>query len=208
MKENALIDASATGDGDGGKVVLWSNISNLDSKTFVEGSIYAKGGPLNGNGGMVETSGHLLDINHAKVSTKATKGKTGKWLLDPGHIDITQTGTSSSDNLPSFPVASTTSIHPGSIANALSTTSVTIQTGSGDYDLTVSSSITSTAANSLTLEAGRNIVINANIDVGAGALAVEADNDITVGANLTTSNSGNAALVPVSYTHLTLPTKA
>ena len=195
MNEGSLINASASGNGDGGAVVLWSDIFDLESKTLVNGEIYANGGMRGGDGGSVETSGHFLDINDARVSTLAPFGQTGDWLLDPGNIDITNTGTSSTDNLPSFPVASTSSIHPSSIVNALASTSVTIQTGTGDYDLTVASAITSTANNSLTLEAGRNIVINANIDVGAGALAIEADNDITVGANLTTSNSGNTAIV-------------
>ena len=45
MKENALIDASASEEGDGGTVVLWADIFNLESKTSVEGKIYAKGAP-------------------------------------------------------------------------------------------------------------------------------------------------------------------
>ena len=47
------INASATGRGDGGKVVLWS-----DNQTTFAGTILAKGGAQAGDGGFVETSGH------------------------------------------------------------------------------------------------------------------------------------------------------
>ena len=49
---DATINASATGNGDGGKVVVWA-----DDVTKVFGSITARGGISGGNGGAVETSG-------------------------------------------------------------------------------------------------------------------------------------------------------
>ncbi|MRV72823.1 filamentous hemagglutinin N-terminal domain-containing protein [Duganella sp. FT92W] len=74
----AQIDASATGNGDGGKVVVWSN-----DKTDFAGSIAARGGALGGNGGQVETSGKQLSFDQGSVNTLAPKGITGNWLLDP-----------------------------------------------------------------------------------------------------------------------------
>jgi len=74
----AQIDASATGNGDGGKVVVWSN-----DKTDYAGSIAARGGALGGNGGQVETSGKRLSFDQGRVNTLAPKGVTGNWLLDP-----------------------------------------------------------------------------------------------------------------------------
>ena len=195
MESGAKINASSTDSGEGGTVVLWSDILKPNSFTTVVGEIYAEGGKYGGNGGMVETSGRNLAINHARVSTLASFGETGTWLLDPGHITITNSGTTDSDALPSFPVGSDTLIHPTSIVTALSSSNVSIQTGSGDYDLTVSAAISSSAANDLTLTAGRNVVINAAVDVGSGTLTIDADNDLTVGANLTTSSSGNSAIV-------------
>ena len=47
------INASATGRGNGGKVVLWS-----DSQTTFAGTILAKGGAKSGDGGFVEISSH------------------------------------------------------------------------------------------------------------------------------------------------------
>ncbi|MBY0240473.1 MAG: caspase family protein [Burkholderiaceae bacterium] len=74
----AQIDASATGHGDGGKVVVWSN-----DKTDYAGSIFARGGALGGNGGFVETSGKQLSFDQGRVNTLAPKGAAGNWLLDP-----------------------------------------------------------------------------------------------------------------------------
>ena len=50
---NTTINASATGRGNGGKVVLWS-----DSQTTFAGTILARGGAQGGDGGFVETSSH------------------------------------------------------------------------------------------------------------------------------------------------------
>ena len=194
MAEGARIDASASSRGDGGKVVLWSDVLNPNSFTTVLGEIYAKGGAGQGDGGMVETSGRILNIDQAKVSTIATSGSTGLWLLDPGNINITDSGTTDSDSLPSFPVGSDTDIHPTSIVNALDTSNVSIQTASGSYDLTVSSPITYAGSNDLTLVAGQDININAAIDVGSGTLTVNADDDISISADLTTTNSTNSAI--------------
>ena len=51
----STINASATGRGNGGKVVLWS-----DNQTTFAGTILAKGGAKSGDGGFVEVSSHGL----------------------------------------------------------------------------------------------------------------------------------------------------
>ena len=74
-----IINASATGKGNGGKVVLWS-----DQQTTFAGTILAQGGASGGNGGFVETSSHgTLNFTGALVNTSAPAGTTGTWLLDP-----------------------------------------------------------------------------------------------------------------------------
>ena len=50
MQDGARIDASAINNGDGGTVVLWSDVLNPDSFTTVLGEIYAKGGNFGGEG--------------------------------------------------------------------------------------------------------------------------------------------------------------
>ena len=77
------INASAKDKGDGGKVVVWS-----DGATTFNGTIMATGGPLAGNGGFVETSGHVLNFVDGRVDTSAPYGWTGSWLLDPYDLTI------------------------------------------------------------------------------------------------------------------------
>ena len=84
----ARIAADATVAGSGGRVVLWS-----DRATRVYGSLSARGGPLGGDGGFIETSGGWLDARPVAVHTSAPRGHAGTWLLDPDDILITS-GTS------------------------------------------------------------------------------------------------------------------
>lgn len=85
----AVIEANATDVGNGGNIVVWSDINNPNGSTRAYGSFSAQGGPNGGDGGFIETSGHYLDINNIKsVNTLAAMGKTGTWLLDPVDIYI------------------------------------------------------------------------------------------------------------------------
>src|SRR6202035_4075454 len=76
----SVINASATGAGSGGKVVLWS-----DQQTTFAGTILAKGGASGGNGGFVETSGHQILSYNGTVDLSAPHGKPGTALLDPAN---------------------------------------------------------------------------------------------------------------------------
>jgi len=57
MSADADIKADAIRSGDGGKVILWAN-----DTTRAYGSISARGGVQGGDGGLIETSGHGLDV--------------------------------------------------------------------------------------------------------------------------------------------------
>jgi filamentous hemagglutinin family protein len=176
------INASTTVAGDGGKVVVWS-----DGATTFNGSIMATGGTLTGNGGFVETSGHVLNFADARVDTSAPNGRTGSWLLDPYDLTIDS-------------AAATT------IATDLATTNVTIQTtasGSsgpgisnpaGNGDIFVNSGISWGGTNSLTLSAYRNIAVNANITNIDGAAVLRADN---TGTGVGTVSFGGGVQVAV-----------
>lgn len=105
MTSGASINASATSQGDGGRVILWS-----DYTTKFLGEIEARGGAAWGNGGFVETSGKdtLVALGFANVG--AANGQGGMWLLDPRNITIssasTSSGTYSDDS-----VSQVTSVH-------------------------------------------------------------------------------------------------
>src|SRR5690606_18432906 len=83
MGRDARISADALSNGNGGKVILWS----LDSTQF-HGGISVKGAGNQGRGGLVETSGHALDVTGI-VDLSAVSGQGGTWLIDPFNINIT-----------------------------------------------------------------------------------------------------------------------
>ncbi|WP_151671458.1 autotransporter-associated beta strand repeat-containing protein [Nitrincola schmidtii] len=199
MEAGATIDASATQNGDGGTVVLWSDVKRIDSVTTVAGTILAKGGAEGGKGGEVETSGYVLNVDGAAVSTLASDGTAGEWLLDPISIYINSNGNQYNLNSGTFTSNSETTngnsyIAASAIVTALSSNNVTIQTtvGTGDGDIVVQDdgniSYTGSAARTLTLKAHRNVQINQNayIESTSGPLSVVLWSDA--------NNSGSGAV--------------
>ncbi|WP_346838564.1 filamentous hemagglutinin N-terminal domain-containing protein [Microbulbifer sp. SAOS-129_SWC] len=91
ISAEASIDASGTGNSDGGKVIVWA-----DQRTDFAGSIRAESGQQGGDGGFVETSGKVnlhLGEETMSVSTLAFgEGETGTWLLDPSYLQILDDG--------------------------------------------------------------------------------------------------------------------
>jgi trimeric autotransporter adhesin len=77
------ISADALRQGNGGKVILWS-----EGQTDVYGKISSLGGSERGDGGLIEISGkeHLSCLG--QVETQAFLGKAGTLLLDPANIVI------------------------------------------------------------------------------------------------------------------------
>src|SRR6185503_4736987 len=83
MSANSTINVDAITNGNGGTAVLWSTDS-----TRAYGSITARGGAQGGNGGLIETSGHWLDVGGITINAGAPNGKSGMWLLDPADVTI------------------------------------------------------------------------------------------------------------------------
>ena len=87
------INANALSQGDGGKVILWS-----DTLTDTSATISARGGAISGDGGFVETSGEL-DLNASgSVDAGASNGNAGTWLLDPTDVTVDNDGVSATLN--------------------------------------------------------------------------------------------------------------
>ena len=161
MAQGASINASATQNGDGGTVVLWSDIHRDGGNTDFAGQVQARGGSQGGQGGHVETSGKTLRVAEtAQVNTMAPRGTTGHWLLDPTDFFI-NAGTGQSTNY----IGATT------LVNNLANSSITIATdasGVDQGDISINASIVSASANSLTFKAYRNITQNSNVSVNIG----------------------------------------
>jgi filamentous hemagglutinin family protein len=194
MQEGASIDASATQNGDGGKVVLWSDIHNKDRRTEVRGSLTAQGGAHGGNGGNVETSGASVQIgSSARVDTFAAVGKTGNWLIDP--LDFTIAAGTGAQTTSGIGADTLTSNLGGNTDITISTST---GTGSGNIDV---NSAVSWSKNKLTLTADPAagvININANLNgSGTGSLAlngvgVTGSGEVSTGAGVTFNTSGTS----------------
>jgi len=181
MEAGATIDASATINGDGGTVVLWSDIHKDGGVTKVEGEILAKGGAEGGAGGQVETSGHKLSIgDNARVNTGG-----GEWLLDPYDFTIGAGGDITAEVLQ-------TALGSGNVSITTTNTDATCDgascsagaTGNGDI---IFNDAVSWSANTLTLSAYRNIAVNNILSVSGNA------------ALTLTTNTGGATGIDSGY---------
>ncbi|MDA7780257.1 autotransporter-associated beta strand repeat-containing protein, partial [Candidatus Pelagibacter sp.] len=153
----------------------WSDIKNSQSSTKAYGTFLAKGGASSGDGGRIETSGYLLDVDNIQVDASSTNGDAGLWLLDPYNITIgtSESGTSYGN---SFTASATSNILASDISSALVNNNVSISTGTDNSGssagiITVSNAISkaSGAEKTLTLDGNRNIVLNANISGASGS---------------------------------------
>lgn len=182
---NASIRADATQNGNGGKVVVWS-----DKTTQFNGTISATGGAQGGNGGWVEVSGKQTLGFNGVVDTTAAHGSMGSLLLDPTDITISTAANTASMTWTAGTlsytdtVATPSNLNVTTLQNQLALTNVTVDTTSalaGVGNITVQSSIAWASANSLTLKA-----------TGAGAITVNALD--LAGAALTINNTGTGGL--------------
>ena len=167
-----------------------------------------------GNGGFVETSGHLKLQAFGLVNASAPHGKAGTWLLDPENISVVDgddDGNGSLDDAgittPDFTAnADAATVSNTSIEADLNTgTSVTISTGSSGAqggNITVVASITQSngpGGTTLTLSAAQDIVIDPGISISStsGKLNVVLDAD-----NADTNASGTGVIFMNSGTSI------
>ena len=83
LTPGAQVEANALDQGNGGRVILWS-----DEYTGFYGKISARGGANGGDGGFVETSSKANLQAMGQVKVTAPQGLGGTWLLDPADVDI------------------------------------------------------------------------------------------------------------------------
>ncbi|MEI9989831.1 MAG: GLUG motif-containing protein [Rhizomicrobium sp.] len=167
VDKGAVLDASATVKGDGGKISVWSAVGNPDSVTRAQGTFLAQGGPGGGDGGFVETSGHTLDVTGAAVNASAPAGRAGSWLLDPYNVTIASNNNSGTAFSSNYTPTTASVILNSSIDTALNAgTGVTITTGAGgssNGDIAVDAPISWNTSATLQLNAAGNIAVNAAI---------------------------------------------
>lgn len=204
---NVILKADAISFGSGGKVIIWSDANN-----YYAGSVYARGGAEGGDGGFVEVSGKENLIFLGKVDTSAKLGNYGTLLLDPKFLIVQTSGGSAYNagvnNLFANNALGTNTITPASINTAAATNNIILQ---ANTDITFSTNLNINSAGSsgksITVQAGRSILVNANITTNDGALTMtandpSADNsnrDTGIGsitmASGTTLNTGSADII-------------
>lgn len=168
---------SATGDG--GRIILLGGAdqSSLGGTVKITGSLSARATGATGNGGFVETSGARIDLNSARVSTLAQNGKAGTWLIDPVDFTVAANGGD---------------ITGATLSANLANGNVTIlsnQGGAGtNGDININD-VVSWGANTLTLDAYRDINVNAVMNATGAAGFVGIVGDVTQTGIGTTSGN-------------------
>lgn len=185
--EGARILADATAQGDGGRVVIWS-----DGLTRSAGTISARGGPGGGDGGFVEVSGRQLAFT-SQVDTRASLGRIGRLLLDPAAVELVAGETPTTQ-----PVDST---QLGFATLAASSADISVEsTGS----LTVSQALEWTQPYALSLKARDFLAVNAPIrSLGGGAVRLQTDGAMFPEGGLVTSTLKIAAAVTAARIEIT-----
>ncbi len=193
VDHKTIINADATGTGNGGSVVLWSDIH-----TAFEGKISARGGAGRGNGGDVEVSSKGLLGYGGFTDLSASKGAYGMLLLDPYNVTIsTAPGTSG------FTATTDDSvINVDTLAAALASANVTITTGSAGSqagNITVAAPLAWAAPTTLELQAANNIAVNAPMSFGGAqgaGLALNAGNALDINARITVNGQAPSISEP------------
>jgi filamentous hemagglutinin family protein len=193
---DASLRADAGESGNGGTIVVWA-----DGATRFQGAASARGGATAGDGGFVEVSGKDWLAFTGRVDTTANAGRTGMLLLDPTDITISTAATSNGTCPPAGPCFTLTgspaaaNLNVTDLLNALANTNVTVNTASAapsNGDITVANAVAynNAADRTLTLQANRNVTLNAGITTGAAAGRLS----VVLAADSDANGTGNVAL--------------
>jgi len=192
VSADANVNANALQNGNGGKVIVWS-----DQATRDYGHISARGGASGGNGGFVEVSSkNYLDYRGA-TDLRGFKGLSGTLLLDPSDITIQNGGPTDlvlgGSGPYTFDSGSGASILTVSdLGNQLALGDVTVSTSpgsGGSGDITMANSMGWGSPNNLTLIADRNLNVNASLSSSNGG-AITLNGGLGISINATVQSSG------------------
>ncbi|ABK43301.1 filamentous hemagglutinin family outer membrane protein [Magnetococcus marinus MC-1] len=198
---NSVIDVSGGADSGSGGVV---QIRSANRATF-DGVVKADAGQNGGDGGLVDVSSEGEVQLIGKVVGLAPRGRNAKLVIDPKHIEINDAGGGAynSTTVQFDDSQSGTTVITAASINA-QVADVVLQ---ANTDITVTTAINiANAGTGLTLQAGRSILINADLTTNNGVVtltandhtALSADRDAGVAsiamASGTTINAGSAAV--------------
>ncbi|HZV85051.1 MAG TPA: filamentous hemagglutinin N-terminal domain-containing protein, partial [Brevundimonas sp.] len=179
VNNTGVVQARTIGERNGTILLL----GDMQSDTLNVSGVLDASAPDGGDGGFIETSAGTVNIAAgARITSDAPKGKTGTWLIDPADFTIGAGGN----------------ISGATLSAQLVTTNVVISTMTGpgaslpgNGDIHVNDAIAWTASSTpttLTLNANRDVNINAAITATNGNLVVCCGRDVNVNAPITTVN--------------------
>ena len=181
VSADSTINASALSNGNGGKVIVWS-----DETTGFYGKINANA--VNGNGGFVEISGKENLLYDGKVDVTTPFGKNGTILFDPANITIVAgRGTNDNQLVPAGQILAA----QGGTGN-FQIGAQTLQNLNGNVLLQATNNITINPGVSLNFTPfGGGITFTADADrSGVGSFIMDSSQSITtLGRNLTISGA-------------------
>ncbi|MGC2047377.1 MAG: filamentous hemagglutinin N-terminal domain-containing protein, partial [Gallionella sp.] len=175
----------------GGVIKLMGDMQS--GQVNVSGTLDASA-PNGGNGGFIETSAaHVKIADGTNVTTAATQGLAGNWLIDPFDFTIAVSGGDITGAL---------------LSSNLGSGNVQILSSAGTVgtfgDINVNDAVTWTANTTLTLSAYHDVNVNQLIDAnvgatGAGSVVLRADNTgLGPGAAAGTVNFSGAGAVALN----------
>ncbi|MFG6456234.1 autotransporter-associated beta strand repeat-containing protein [Roseateles sp. BYS96W] len=192
VQEGALLSARATAQGQGGRVVVWS-----DGSTRFDGTIDARAAGVGTVGGQVETSGKVaLGVQKGRVRVDGgLNGRGGNWLLDPTNLVVVAGGAAPYSGIAATP-AGDLSVAPAALEAVHG--NVLLQ---ATNNITVTDAIALTTGGArLTMTAGNAIAVNNNVSTtgagnisltsGVGGITLAADKYINAGAGSITLDAG------------------
>ncbi|MBT8607988.1 filamentous hemagglutinin N-terminal domain-containing protein [Polynucleobacter paneuropaeus] len=181
VNQVAIVDASATQNGSGGSISIWSQIA-----TNVAGILKATGGAISGNGGNIDTSsaGTVKYGSSLVVDTTAPHGQTGHWTTDPLSITIDSNAATVLSNALNTTnvILDATAISCGGIGSCSQSSSPMITFFADVYS--------ANALTSLTLNAqGGTINVNSNVTAGSVYAVAQA---ININGSINTNGGSNS----------------
>ena len=195
IAKGAVLDASATDQGNGGQVVVWSN-----DRTQFSGAIVSRGGANGGNGGNAEISSKGAFVVDGSVDLSAPHGQRGTLLLDPYDLCIVAAdpgtcGTLASGTGTFTAGASDSYVLTSTLAGLSSTTNLVLQATNSiifQADLALNATTTPASQGSISLEAGNAIQMNGfSLTTGGGNISMLAG---AGGMSLGNLSSGTGAI--------------
>ncbi|WP_159839027.1 YDG domain-containing protein, partial [Burkholderia sp. 8Y] len=164
INNTGVIRARTLANGETGQISLVGDMTH--GRAVVGGTLDASA-PSGGNGGAIETSAaDLVTLPNLRVTASAKAGTSGSWLIDPYDYTIDSTAASNIVSALNSGTSVTVTTQSGNASYG--------STGAGSGDITVSSAIGKTAGSNatLTLQADRDITVNAPITSSSGKLNV------------------------------------